>query len=89
MTDTKTAILDAAQALIQTRGFTAMSFQDIAEIVGIKKPSIVHYFASKTELGSAVVQRYHLVIQEALARVDADEAKSARDALEFYHCVRQ
>jgi len=42
MTDTSAKILDIAQELLQTRGYSAMSFQDIAARVGIKKPSVIH-----------------------------------------------
>ncbi|CAM2069657.1 TetR/AcrR family transcriptional regulator [Sulfidibacter corallicola] len=84
MTDTRTRILDTAQELIQTRGFCAMSFQHIAEIVGIKKPSIIHHFASKFELGKAVIQRYHQYFLGAMQGIQHDPNKSNRDALEFY-----
>src|SRR5689334_9607965 len=42
--DTKTAIMDAAQELIQRGGANAMSYQDISEAVGIRKASIHHHF---------------------------------------------
>ena len=57
MSDTATKILDIGQELIQTRGYTAMSFQDIAVQVGIKKPSVIHHFPSKSDLGVAIIQR--------------------------------
>ena len=48
MSDTATKILDVGQELIQTRGYTAMSFQDIATQVGIKKPSVIATMANGT-----------------------------------------
>ena len=51
-------ILDAGQELIQSGGFSAMSFQDIASEVGIRKPSIIHHFPTKAELGVAIIRRY-------------------------------
>ena len=56
--ETKTTILDAAEALILTRGYNGFSYQDIAGIVGIRKASIHHHFATKEELGAAFVDRY-------------------------------
>jgi TetR/AcrR family transcriptional regulator, transcriptional repressor for nem operon len=56
--DTKTAILDAAQALIQRGGANGMSYQHISEAVGIRKASIHHHFATKDALLEAVIQRY-------------------------------
>lgn len=56
--DTKTAIMDAAQELIQRRGANAMSYQDISEAVGIRKASIHHHFPAKDDLIQAVIERY-------------------------------
>ena len=56
--DTKTAILDAAQELIQRNGANAMSYQHISEAIGIRKASIHHHFPTKDALLNALVQRY-------------------------------
>ena len=57
--DTKTAILDAAQELIQTRGMNAMSYRDIANIINIRTASIHYHFPSKEDLVQALIERYH------------------------------
>jgi TetR/AcrR family transcriptional repressor of nem operon len=57
-TDTKTAIMDAAQELIQRGGVNAMSYQHISDVIGIRKASIHHHFPSKDSLIEAVLQRY-------------------------------
>lgn len=56
--DTKTAILDAAQGLIQRGGANAMSYQHISDAIGIRKASIHHHFPTKEELIEAVIERY-------------------------------
>ena len=84
MTGTSSRILDIGQQLIQTRGYTAMSFQDIAVQVGIKKPSIIHHFASKSVLGVAIIQRYRNSFAAQLDAIKKDPNKSAWEALEFY-----
>jgi TetR/AcrR family transcriptional regulator, transcriptional repressor for nem operon len=56
--DTKTAILDAAQQLIQRSGANAMSYQHISEAIGIRKASIHYHFPSKDALLEALIQRY-------------------------------
>ena len=56
--DTKTAILDAAQALIQRGGANAMSYQHISEAVGIRKASIHHHFPTKDALLESLIKRY-------------------------------
>jgi TetR/AcrR family transcriptional repressor of nem operon len=84
LTDTSTKILDTAQELIQTRGFSAMSFQHIAALVDIKKPSVIHHFPNKAALGVAVIQRYRDTFAVQLQAIKADPGKTAWDALEFY-----
>ena len=84
MIDTATRILDAAQELIQSGGYTAMSFQRIAAIVGIKKPSVIHHFPSKADLGIAVIKRYRETFAMQLDAIRDDPEKTAWEALEFY-----
>ena len=84
MTDTYQRILDSAQLLIQTRGFNAISYQDISEAVGIKKASIHHHFPSKWGLGVAVIVRYRQELSLALAEAEHNEALSVWKLLECY-----
>lgn len=56
--DTKTAIMDAAQELIQRGGANTMSYQHISDAIGIRKASIHHHFPTKEHLIEAVIQRY-------------------------------
>src|SRR5262245_19844735 len=56
--NTKTAIMDAAQELIQRGGANAMSYQDVSDAVGIRKASIHHHFPTQDSLIEAVIQRY-------------------------------
>jgi TetR/AcrR family transcriptional repressor of nem operon len=85
MSDTSSKILDVGQELIQTRGYTAMSFQDIATRVGIKKPSVIHHFPSKAALGVAIIQRYHDTFVGQLETIKNDPDKTAWEALDFYY----
>ncbi len=77
-------ILDVTQELIQTKGYSAISFNHIADLVGIKKPSIVHHYPSKAALGQAVVRRYKTQFSEALERCVADPKYSSLHAFQFY-----
>lgn len=81
--DTRTRILDAAQELIQRRGVNGMSFKDISEIVGIRKPSIHHHFASKDDLVVELLQRYRLHFENRLACIHGDKT-TAREKLAAY-----
>lgn len=59
-------ILDAAEQLIQQNGYNGFSYDDIAKMVGLKKPSIHHHFATKANLVAMVVQRYAVRFSEFL-----------------------
>ena len=80
---TASAILDVAERLVQTRGFNAFSYADVAAELGISKPALHYHFASKAELGGALVGRYAERFDEALDAIDANVAGAARK-LEAY-----
>jgi AcrR family transcriptional regulator len=50
-------ILDAAQRMIYTRGYEAMSVQDLLDELGISKGAFYHYYDSKQALLEAFVVR--------------------------------
>lgn len=81
---TAARILDAAETLIETRGYSAFSYQDIAVLLGIRKASIHYHFANKAVLGVAVVERYAAGFAAAMAALAADPARSAGDCLRGY-----
>jgi TetR/AcrR family transcriptional repressor of nem operon len=82
--DTAEQILDLAETLIQTRGYSAFSYQDISDALGIRKASIHYHFPSKTDLGIAVVDRYVARFAAGLAAIAADTASSAMAMLDHY-----
>lgn len=77
-------ILDLAEMLIQTRGYSAFSYQDISDALGITKASIHYHFASKTDLGIAVVDRYVDRFGAALVAIAEDQSQPAMAMLDFY-----
>jgi AcrR family transcriptional regulator len=60
------AFVDAAQSLIQTRGYERFSLQDILDVTGASKGAFYHYFDSKAALLDAVVNR---MADQAMAQV--------------------
>jgi len=51
------AFTDAAQRLIQTKGYEQLSLQDVIDEVGASKGAFYHYFSSKETLLQAVIER--------------------------------
>lgn len=77
-------ILDLAEMLIQTRGYSAFSYQDISDALGITKASIHYHFASKADLGIAVVDRYVDRFGAALVAIAEDQSQPSMAMLDFY-----
>lgn len=50
-------ILATAAVLFDEQGYGQVSLQDIAEAIGIARPSLYHYFASKESILAALVER--------------------------------
>lgn len=67
---TAARVMDVAEALIQQRGYGGFSFDDVAQAVGIRKPSVHHHFRTKAELVAALARRYTERFESALAAID-------------------
>ena len=50
-------LLDAAEELVQSRGLNGVTFQDLADAVGLRKPSVFHHIRNKEELACALIDR--------------------------------
>ena len=76
-------ILDAAQILVQERGFNAFSYRDISNVVGIKTSSIHYYFPAKDDLAEKLVERYRSFTKTGLQEIE-NETTDAPARLERY-----
>ncbi len=76
-------VVDVAEALIQQAGYNGFSYDDVAQQVGIRKPSIHHHFPTKAELVVTVVQRYAHRFREQLLRIEGRRA-TAGEQLSAY-----
>ncbi len=63
-------ILNCARALIVAGGYNGFSYADIAEVVGIRKPSIHHHFPSKVDLVKTLVIQYRQAAEEGIANLE-------------------
>lgn len=84
--DTKEHILASAQRLVQQRGFNGFSYADVADEVGIRKASLHHHFASKVDLGVALVEAYAAEFDKALAGIEHSGSPAA-DKLRAYVAI--
>jgi TetR/AcrR family transcriptional repressor of nem operon len=74
---TSQQILDIAQRLVQTRGYNAFSYADIASELKVSKASLHYHFASKAELGVKLIERYEEGMERALNEIEADGGDAA------------
>lgn len=74
MTDTTSAILDAAERRIRGGGYSGFSFREVAADVGVKASSVHYHFPAKEKLAAAVARRYTDRFMEA---VDAEMARGS------------
>lgn len=68
-TDTRETIMAVAKAMVQSRGYNALSFREIAKDIGIKSASIHYHFPTKAELGAALAKRYTDDAMESLEKL--------------------
>ena len=64
-------ILDTAERLVQLRGYNAFSYADVAKAVGIRKASLHYHFATKGDLGLALVTRYRRAFVDQLHAIES------------------
>ncbi len=66
--DTRSQILDAAQDMLQRQSISGVSFQELANRIGIKKGSMYYHFQSKDDLSIAILERASSDMQAAFSR---------------------
>lgn len=84
--DASGQILDVAQALVQTRGYNAFSYADIASTLHVTKASLHYHFPSKADLGHSLIQRYETGFRNRLAALD-EQGGTAADKIRGYVAI--
>jgi TetR/AcrR family transcriptional repressor of nem operon len=69
--DMRSTLIDIATGQVRRLGYSAFSYADLADAVGIRKPSIHHHFPTKEDLGVAIVAAYTEHFSGQLDRIDA------------------
>jgi AcrR family transcriptional regulator len=71
------SFVDAAQRLIQTRGYEELSLQGVIDEVGASKGAFYHYFSSKETLLEAVIERMTDAALEVMTPIANDHELTA------------
>lgn len=77
-------ILDAAQDLILSRGFSAMTVDAVCQAAGITKGGFFYHFDSKDTLGKAALERFWRNVTERQSNAEFNSASDAASLLEGY-----
>lgn len=87
--DTRSTLIDVAIGQVRRQGYSAFSYADLADVAGIRKPSIHHHFPTKEDLGVAMVSAYTERFSEDLARIDAGHAAAIDRLRQYARLYRQ
>ena len=88
----KTAILDAARAVMREEGVAALNLQEVARRVGVRAPSLYEYFAGKAGIYDALFRLGVRLFAERSARLVQTSPslwEYARASLEQYMSFAQ
>lgn len=69
LSNTSDAILACTRTLIANGGYNGFSYADIAEVVGIRKPSIHHHFPTKVDLVTALLAEYRREAEDGFSKL--------------------
>jgi len=87
-TERRTEILNAAQQLFFTKGYTNTSVQDILTSVGIAKGTFYYHFKSKLDLLCALIDRMREQLLAETSPIVADERLNAAEKMaQFFAAV--
>jgi AcrR family transcriptional regulator len=83
-------ILDAAELLLIERGYAALTMDDLADAVGISKPTLYQHFKSKEDLAARVIVNALQMLEAHLQQPHGDSplahiVKTFRHLLEQRH----
>ena len=82
--DTRSEILDVALDMVQRLSISGVSFQELANRVGIKKGSMYYHFESKDDLSIAIMDR---ACEDLKASFIRGRDKSATRQLRYFFAI--
>jgi TetR/AcrR family transcriptional regulator, transcriptional repressor for nem operon len=81
--DTVQRILDVAQQMLQVRGYNALSYQDVAEAIGLQDSNIEVYFPLKSDLARALIVRYRKTFAKLHDQIDQSTDRPVQKLVQF------
>lgn len=85
MSNRRDAILDVAERLIRSHGYSGFSFREVAQDVGIKSASVHYHFPTKPDLAAAVAKRYRTRFANALEEAERQGTGRVTAWRELFH----
>jgi AcrR family transcriptional regulator len=80
----RSAILDTAKRLVQTKGYEQMAIQDLLDDLQISKGAFYHYFGSKQALLEALIEHLLDEGEQLLIAITHDPTLSALEKLQHF-----
>jgi AcrR family transcriptional regulator len=81
---TRREIVDAAWQVARDKGLAMVTLRDVADLVGMRPPSLYTHFGSKHAIYDAMFGDAWTQFLEHTKAVEADEPRTSRAALRFY-----
>ncbi|TDD23232.1 TetR/AcrR family transcriptional regulator [Nonomuraea diastatica] len=78
------AFLDAAQRLIETKGYAQVSVQELAQEAGVSQGAFYHYFDSKPAMLEALIERTSDQLRAHLSTAVEEPGLSAMERLQRF-----
>ena len=82
--DSRTKVLDAALAVIRTKGYTSTTVDDICAAAGVTKGSFFHHFSSKEAMALSAVQHWNGGTGQLFAHAPFQKLADPRDRVLGY-----
>jgi AcrR family transcriptional regulator len=83
-TATRREIIDAAWQVARDKGLAQVTLRDVADLVGMRAPSLYTHFASKNDMYDAMFGDAWIQFLEYSKTAEADEPRTSRAAMRFY-----
>ena len=83
-TATRREIIEAAWRVARDKGLAHVTLRDVADLVGMRPPSLYTHFASKNAIYDAMFGDAWTQFLEHTKAIEVDEPRTSRAAMRFY-----